>query len=205
MTIGENIFMPKEQEMLCTVCRAGMDGEGTKTFGKAPICDDCYGSMGLAEMDISMKDEELLPLVEKSGMDALGPFTALSRELPKEYGWNILALMETVGADLEDHQGRTLLESATAICGSSVIKNGRETGEGDPAKLTLMLVLGQVLDLSIMKNIVESKDLRTSNELDELKLIGEHTGTLFTMLSSIDTKGDGTKEKVLSECIRAIL
>jgi len=195
-----------DPEMLCTVCRKGMEKGRRMTFGRAPICRKCHDSMSLSELDTSKRDGALLPLVERSGIDALGPFTALSEDMPRDYGWNILALMQTVGADLEDHQGRSLLESATALCGSSVIRNGREEGgEGDPSKLTLMLVLGQVLDLSIMKRIVNSNGLRTSNELDELKLIGEHMGILFRMLSSIDPGGDGTKEKVLAECIRSVL
>ncbi|MGA1849052.1 MAG: hypothetical protein ACMUHB_06895 [Thermoplasmatota archaeon] len=197
--------MANEPEMPCTVCRADMGSEDIHMFGKAPVCGNCNSSLGLSELDTSKKDEVLAPLLEISGLEALGPFTALSRELPGEYGWNILALMQTVGADLENHQGRSLLESSTAITGSTVLRNGMGEGEGDPGKLTLMLVLGQVIDLSIMKNIVETMGLRTSNELDELRLIGEHTGILFKMLSSLDTGGDETREKVLSETIRAVL
>ncbi|MGA1873125.1 MAG: hypothetical protein ACMUHY_05590 [Thermoplasmatota archaeon] len=191
--------------LLCTVCREEMKAEGGKEFGGAPVCDPCFDRLDLGSMDIGGKDDRLLALTEGQGQDIMGEFTALARSMPKEYGWNILAIVGNITESVEDAQASSLLESSTMLCGLSVLRLGEGEGEVDPGLLSLFLVLGQVMDLSIMRRIVLSSGLRTSNRLDELFLIGDHNRTLFELIRNVDHGEDEQKEMILAICMEKLV
>ncbi len=200
-TMGDEKMDP----VLCTICRLELKGKKYHLFGGAPICDPCYGSMELDELDHSRVDEALKDLVDGTGLETLGYLTSLAEQMPQSSGWNMLAMIEEIGKDLEEEQGRRLVTASTMICGNMVVRMGKGSGEPEPTRLTLMLILGQVIDLSIMKRIVLDRDLRTSHRLDELRLIGEHQKVIFDLISSLDPEKDPFRENVMANCLTNIL
>ncbi|MGA1820597.1 MAG: hypothetical protein ACMUHU_06280 [Thermoplasmatota archaeon] len=194
-----------EPAMLCTVCREEMQEGEDYEFGGAPVCINCTGNLNLRELDTGSSDELLSRISEAQGQDILGEFLALARSISPDYGWNILAIVGNISESVEDEQARSLLESSTMLSGLTVLRLGEGEGEPDPGLLSLLLVLGQVVDLSVMRKIVLGSGLRMSNKLDELILIGEHNRVLFEMIKDIDHGGDEQKEMILSICLAKIV
>lgn len=192
-------------QISCTVCRKDI-GPGNKfEFGGAPVCNECSDSLKLKDLDTSMQDDTLSGILDGQGENVIGEFLAIARTMPSNYGWNILAIMDSISKDLEEVQARALLESSTMICGLTVIRVGEGEGEVDPNLLSLFLVLGQVIDLSMMRRIVLEKGLRTSNKLDELILIGEHNRSFFDLITKIDHEGDARSEFILATCLERVV
>jgi len=190
---------------ICTVCRKVFEHSEETLFGGAPVCSDCTNDLGLRTLDRSTEDEVLATLLDDQGRFALKDFTALARSMPSGYGWNILAILGNISKDIPEVQAQALLESSTMICGMSVIRGGKGEGEVDPKLLSLFLVLGQVMDLSIMKKLVLTNKLRTSNKLDEMILIGEHNNVLFNMIKDVPHGNDEKKEFILTTCLGKVV
>ncbi len=189
----------------CTVCRKEIVAGDDFTFGGALICNSCTDNLKLKEMDTDVADELLGNMVDEGGKEALKDFIAIARSLPAEYGWNILAIVSNISNDIDEVQAQALLESSTMICGMTVIRLGEGKGEVDPGLLSLFLVLGQVIDLSLMKRIVLDKGLRTSNKLDEMILVGEQNWLLFDMVLGISHDKDPKKEYILASCLERLV
>ncbi|MBN1538897.1 MAG: hypothetical protein JW939_02040 [Candidatus Thermoplasmatota archaeon] len=190
---------------LCTVCRGELKETDRLEFGGARVCNDCSARLKLEELDITGSDEKLQGITEAQGQNILGEFMALARAIPREYGWNILAIVGQITENIEDEQARSIVENSTILCGSTVIRVGEGEGEVDPGLLSLFLVLGQVVDLSIMRSAVISGGLRMSNRLDEMILIGEHNRVLFDLLTEIDHGEDPQKELILASCLQKVV
>lgn len=189
----------------CTVCRKDIEKGDGFDFGGAPVCSMCTNSLKLKEMDTSGTDEILSGILEDQGREIIGEFIAISRSMPSDFGWNILALMENITNDVEDAQAQALLESSMIISGLSVIRTGEGEGDVNPGFLSLLLVLGQVMDLSIMRKIVLDKGLRTSNKLDELRLIGEHNRILFDLITGTPHQEEARNELILASCLERVV
>ena len=189
----------------CTVCRRDIEKGEEFEFGGAPVCESCTENLKLRGLDTSGTDEVLSEILEDQGSRIIGEFTAISRSMPPDFGWNILALMDNITNDVEDVQSQALLESAMIICGLTAIRRGEGEGDVNPGFLSLYLVLGQVLDLSIMRRIVLEKELRTSNKLDELILIGEHNRILFDLITETSHQEEQTKELLLASCLERVV
>jgi len=202
---GDEMEGTEEPAMLCTVCREELKEGETYEYGGAPVCDSCTERMDLRKLDTSSIDELLSGITEAQGQDIIGEFLALVRYISPDYGWNILAIISNISDSVEDEQARSLLESSTMLCGLTVIRLGEGEGEPDPGILSLLLVLGQVVDLSVMRRIVLGSGLRISNKLDELILIGEHNRVFFEMIKAVDHSGDEQKEMILSLCLEKIV
>ena len=130
----------------CTVCRNEINEGDRFDFGGAPVCTTCADSLKLKELDTSGTDEIFSDILEDQGRKIIGDFLAISRSMPQEFGWNILALLDNVTSDIEEVQARALLESSMMICGLTTIRTGEGEGDVDPGFLSLFLVLGQVMD-----------------------------------------------------------
>lgn len=189
----------------CTICRKDIEKEDENDFGGAPVCGMCTDSLKLREMDTSNTDDVLSSILEEQGSKIIGEFIAVSRSMPPDFGWNILALLENITNDVEDAQAQALLESSMIICGLTTIRRGEGEGDVNPGLLSLLLVLGQVMDLSIMRRIVLDKGLRTSNKLDELRLIGDHNRVLFDLITNTPHQEDATKEILLASCLERVV
>lgn len=191
--------------MLCTVCRGELNETDRLEFGGASVCNACTARLKLEEMDTARSDERLHGITEAQGQKILGEFMALARAIPRDYGWNILAIVGQIPDSIEDEQARSIVENSTILCGSTVLRAGEGEGEVDPGLLSLFLVLGQVMDLSIMRRSVISGGLRMSNKLDEMILIGEHNRALFNLVTEIDHDEDPQKELILASCLQKIV
>jgi len=202
---GDEMEGTDEPAMLCTVCREELKEEETYEYGGAPVCNACTQRMELRKLDTNSTDELLSSLTEAQGQDIIGEFLALARSVSRDYGWNILAIVGNISESVKDEQARSLLESSTMLCGLTVLRLGEGDGEPDPGLLSLLLVLGQVVDLSVMRRIVLGSGLRISNKLDELILIGEHNRVFFEMIKDVDHDGDEQKEMILSLCLEKII
>jgi hypothetical protein len=202
---GENVKENDHTPATCTVCRKEIARGEDHNFGGAPVCRSCADQLDLKGLDTTGSDEVLSGLLEDQGRAVLGEFTALSRSIPSDFGWNILGLLNTITDEIEDVQSQTLLESAMIICGLTAVRLGEGEGDVDPGLLSLYLVLGQVMDLSIMRRIVLDGKLRTSNKFDELKLIGDHNRVIFDLVTEIPHGEDPTKEMLLSNCLERVV
>ncbi len=195
----------EEEEGICTVCQSPLKGE-QKLFHQAPVCPTCWKELGLDSMSPDMTDEWLKSNIHQSAEDVMKGFMALTCQYPKHYGWNILAVINTIGDTVEDPQQRSILEQSAILSGAAVLRNGAEEGdEPDPRMLSLLLVLGQFLVLSVMRRIVEEKDLRTRNILDETLLIGAFNRKMFNMLKEIDPGKDEKLENVLAGALSRVV
>ncbi|MBN1389253.1 MAG: hypothetical protein JXA22_01275 [Candidatus Thermoplasmatota archaeon] len=190
---------------LCTVCREQLNGPDDHGFGGAPVCNSCKARLNLEEMDTTRSDERLHDIMETQGQAVLGEFLALARTVPREYGWNILAIVGRISDDIKDERTRSMVENSTILCGLTVVRSGEGEEAVDPGLLSLFLVLGQVIDLSIMRRVVIDGGLRMSNKLDEMILIGEHNRVLFDLLTEIDHGEDPQKELILASCLERII
>lgn len=133
-------------------------------------------------------------------------FLALVGQYPKHYGWNILAVMDTIGDTVKDPQQRSMLEQSAILSGAEVLRKGSDGGEEpDPRMLSLLLVLGQFLVLAMMRRIVEEKELRTNNILDETLLIGAFNRKMFDMVKEIDPGDDEKLENVLAGALSRVV
>jgi hypothetical protein len=202
---GENVAENSDTPASCTICRKDLEKGDEFDFGGAPVCVMCTDSLKLKELDTSGTDNVLSKIVEEQGTKIIGEFAAISRSLPSDFGWNILALLDNITSDVEDAQAQALLESSMIICGLTAIRCGEGEGDVNPGFLSLFLVLGQVLDLSIMRRIVLDKSLRTSNKLDELKLIGEHNRVLFDLIMKTPHNEEAHKELLLASCLERVV
>lgn len=188
------------------MCQTELGDNEEKNFYGAPICDPCWEQLSLDKVSAGQIDRWLKDSIDDTGREAFTGFMGIMARYPAEFGWNILALSPTIIETVEDPQQRSLLEQSAILSGACVIRNGKKQGEEpDPRLLSLFLVLGQFLVLSIMKKIVLEKGLRTGNVLDETLLIGAFNRKMFDMLAGIDPKGDRKLETVLAGVLSKVV
>jgi hypothetical protein len=198
MTVGSN-------GGICTVCQTELGDNEEMNFYGAPVCVTCWEQLSLGKVSTGTIDIWLKDHIDDTSREAFTGFMGIMAQYPAEFGWNILALSSTIVETIEDPQQRSMLEQSAILSGACIIRNGKKQGEEpDPKLLSLFLVLGQFLVLSIMKKIVLEKGLRTGNILDETLLIGAFNRKMFDMLAGIDPKGDKKLETVLAEVLSKV-
>lgn len=191
---------------ICTVCQSKMGDNDNRLFYQAPVCEECWKDLDIDDIRKGPSGDWLESVIDESGSSVLEGFMAISAQYPRDYGWNILAVINTIGETVENPQQRSMLEQSALLAGSAVLRNGsQDDPEPDPRLLSLFLVLGQFLVLSIMKRIVKDSDLRTGNILDEVRLIGWFNRKVFDMLLELDPGGDEKLEKVLAQSLSRVV
>ncbi len=194
--------MPGE-EIVCSVC-AGKNTEGNDYLG-IPVCDDCIDKLKLKELSDSEKDDALAEVVDQKGDAILGSITALIRRSPVSLGWKVLSLAPFIGEQVEDGSRRTIMESAMVIFGSSIVRAGYDgplDGMEEEKLISLYLILGQYLDLSIMGNVSQNQGLNPESYMDEIIMVYEHDSILFNMLREMDFGDDPERMTIVARAMK---
>ena len=97
------------------------------------------------------------------------------------------------------------MESALVVMGTSIIRSGKEIEEGaaDEEKLiSLLLIIGQYLDLSVMGRISRDQDLDPGSYLDEIIMVFEHDIILFRMLKGLEHGDDPERKTTIARAMK---
>lgn len=191
------------EEKDCSIC--AKKEVATEDFVGIPICPDCTAQLGLDEIEPAGQDEELAGMLDPKGLAILEKVTALVRRSPVEFGWKVLSLAPFIGEQVDDRTRKAIMESALVIIGASIVKNGQDEGEIEEYEeklISLFLILGQYLDLSIMGRISKDEDLSPESYLDEIIMVFEHDTKIFNFLRSLDHGSDPEKKTIVARAMK---
>jgi len=184
----------------CSLCGAGEDEEAPEEFLGIPVCGKCFTDLELGSVEPVDGDPVLTTILDEKGTLLLGEITALMRRTRRELGWKLLSVAPYISDQVEDPVHRSMMESGLIITGSSIIRMGTEEGDGsdeDERFITLFLILGQYLDISILGRITRDEGLDAENMLDGIVLSRLHDHILFGLLRSIEVEASSEEETVI--------
>ncbi len=178
----------------CSICGAKVGDDEMDSFLDLPICSICMEELAINELPIVEPDNYLSSILEDKGRIVLPRITGLMKTRTKEMGWKLVAMAPFIADQVEEKARKALMESALILMGSSIIRLG-EDGSGELADkdASLILLLGQYLDLSVMGRISKENGLIPEHKLHEMILGEEHDHILFHMLKGLDHGGDPEK------------
>lgn len=178
----------------CSICGAKVGDGEMESFLDLPICSICVEELAIKKLPIVEPDTYLNGFVEDKGRIVLPRITAIMKTRTKEQGWKLVAMAPFIADQVEEKARKALMESALILTGSSIIRIGGEgPGELSDKDASLILLLGQYLDLSIMGRISQENGLIPEHHLHEMVLGEMHDHILFSMLKELDHGEDPEK------------
>jgi hypothetical protein len=195
-----------EEELRCPIC--AMEMKEIHDFIGIEVCVDCSGSLGLEDLEGSELDEKYSSIFGPKGHSILPKVSSLVKKTPKGVGWKVLSLAPFIGEQVEDPNRSGLMESALILMGSMIIDNGTiESGKDiqEEKMISLILIIGQYLDLSSMGKISVDNDLDQEGYLDEMILLFEHDMILYKLLKGLDHEDDMEKKTMIARAMKLLV
>ena len=198
----------QEEENRCSICSEEMIPATKMDFIGIGICQDCHSSLSLDEIGPLKPFDYLAVILDQKGLDILGKVTSLISRTPKETGWKVLGMAPFIGDQVTDPAQRGIMESALIIMGSSMIRSGNDDQENEEITnklVTLLLVIGQYLDLSVMGDLSSKLGLDQGNRIHEFILVEEHNHRLFSLLREIEHLEDPEKMTIIARAMSMLV
>jgi len=149
----------------------------------------------------------ILGLTGKDGRVAAEGLSYIASRQSKAEGWRLLSHIHGMTMALKDHTSRELLRGSLILVGTNIIGSG--TGpEGQPMDtktLTLSLVLGEVLCLSMMRRTANELGLTSSGRLDDVLVNARFRAQLSDVLLGLRTFAVPGHENELASAVWTLL
>ena len=191
------------EEKDCSIC--AKRSAVVEDFIGIPICTECYGTLDLDDLQDTDPDPELSTLLDPKGKLILGRVTSIIRSCDGEFGWKVLSLALFIGEQLEDRSRRTMMESALVLMGSAIIGSGEGSGKeniDEEKMISLLLIIGQYLDLSMMGKIANDEKLDPESYLDEIIMVFGHDVAMFNLLKALDHGNEPEKMTIVARAMK---
>jgi hypothetical protein len=196
-----------EGENICSVCMKELSDDRGFQFLGMSVCSHCDSLLSLSELESVEPDEILFGMMDEKGGSILGTVTSLLTRTPRSTGWKVLGMAPFIGDQIKEIAQRALMESSLILMGCSIIRLGTEDDREEVSQemITLLLVMGQYLDLSVMGKISTQRNLHQGNKLEEIILVEEHNHLLFSLLKQIDHSNDPEKKTTIARAMSMLV
>lgn len=191
----------------CGACGSAPENGKMDPFCGVPVCNSCRETLGLSSLGRRNVPSFLSDLIENSGSEAASGLVSLSSRLPKVDGWDLFSNIHGMTLSLKDQTSKELLRGSLIMVGATIIMSGSQ-GEGeriDTKALTLSLVLGEVLCLSMMKRISRDNGLTSSSRLDDVLITAMFRSRLSNILLYLRPKASPEHDKELASAVWTLL
>lgn len=199
--------MMTEGEKTCSICTADIKPGSDLRFVNVPLCSRCFADLGLDGVKEVEPDGILANIVDEKGSEILGMTTSLLQRNPSANGWQILRMAPVIWEQVEDITRKVMMSSGLIILGSALIRQGNETDGNDLDNkfVTLLILLGQYLDLAVMGRINEEMGLEKGSFIHEMILKEEHDHRIFSLLKTLDPGEDDERKAILANSMSLLM
>lgn len=191
----------------CGACGSAPEDGRISLFSGVPVCNNCRKELGLSTLGHGNVPPFIPDLIGEDGHDAASGLGSLTSRMPMDQGWKLLSNIHGMTLSIKDPPSKELLRGSLVLVGASVIMSGNPGGgeELDIKDLTLSLVLGEVLCLSMMKRISRENDLTSSGRLDDVLITALFRSRLSGILLSMRPKAVPDHENELASAVWTLL
>lgn len=191
----------------CGACGGKLENERSEQFCGVPVCQDCHKALGLGTLVNMSVPPPLSDLIDAGGKEAASGLGALASRMPRGEGWKLLSNVHGMTMTLKDQPSRELLRGSLILVGSTVIGSGTELSGGEigTRALTLSLVLGEVVCLSIMRRISKEAGLTSTGRLDDVLITARFRSQLTDVLYGLRSTAVPDHENELASAVWTLL
>ncbi|MCU0798916.1 MAG: hypothetical protein MUC62_04515 [Candidatus Thermoplasmatota archaeon] len=187
----------------CGACGSAPEKGRISSFCGVPVCSSCSEALDLGSLGPQIVPTYISDLISKEGNEAASGLVSLASRMPRDEGWKLLSNIHGMTLSIKDPPSKELLRGSLILVGASVIFSG--TPDEGPAldikALTLALVLGEVLCLSMMKRISRENALTSSGRLDDVLITAFFRSDLSKFLLSLRQSAVGVHENELASAV----
>jgi len=187
----------------CGACGEEHPTGGRRTFFGVLVCDSCHDRLDLDGLENRDAPGFLTGIMAPDGRDAAIGLGALASRMPKDEGWKLLANIHGMTGPMNDPSAKELLRGSLILVAATIIGSGADGNDVpmDLRALTLSLVLGEVLCLSIMKRISNDNGLRSAGRLDDVLITALFRSELLSVLLLLRPAAQSGHESELASAV----
>lgn len=200
-------MLKRDPNIKCGACGLAPENGKMDPFCGVPVCNSCRETLGLSSLGHRNVPSFLSDLIENSGTEAAYGLESLSSRMPKGDGWDLFSNIHGMTLSLKDQTSKELLRGSLILVGATIIMSGSqgERGKMDIKALTLSLVLGEVLCLSIMKRISRDNGLTSSGRLDDVLITAMFRSRLSGILLDLRPIASPEHDNELASAVWTLL